>query len=63
MAFHRNDLSSLFFEKLLNLTTNTTGFHDWGAASPQIPRDGIIRVPSRNSWFKYSAPGYPSRVG
>jgi hypothetical protein len=34
------------------LTTNRTNFYEWGAASPENFIVGLIRVYSKNSWFK-----------
>ena len=47
----------------MSLTTNSSNFHKWGAASPEILIVGLIRVYSLNSWFKFSVRGHPSRTG
>jgi hypothetical protein len=47
----------------ISLTTNRTNFHEWGAASPENFIVGLIRVYSKNSWFKCSTLGHPSRTG
>ena len=36
----------------LSLSTNSTNFHEWGAASPENFVFGLIRVHSVTSWFK-----------
>jgi hypothetical protein len=45
----------------ISLTTNRTNFHEWGAASLEMFVFGLIRVDSKNLWFKCSSLGHPSR--
>jgi hypothetical protein len=47
----------------ISLTTKRTNFHEGGAASLENFLVGMIRVHSKNSWFKCLALGYPSRTG
>ena len=47
----------------LSLSTNSTNFHEWGAASPENFVFGLIRVHSVNSRFKCSVPEHPGRTG
>jgi hypothetical protein len=44
----------------ISLTTKKTNFHEWGAASLENFIDGVIRVHSKNSWFKCLALGHPN---
>jgi hypothetical protein len=44
-------------------TTNRTNFHEWGAASPENFIFDMIRVYSKNSWFKCAVLGHPIRIG
>ena len=44
----------------ISLTTKRTNFHEWGAASPENFIVGVIRVHSKNSWFKCLVPRHSS---
>ena len=46
----------------LSLSTNSTNFHEWGAASPENFVFGLMRVHSVVVQ-KCSVPEYPSRTG
>ena len=41
--------------------SNRTNIHEWGAAPLEDSIVGMIRVPSGNSWFRYSGLGCLTR--
>jgi hypothetical protein len=55
-----------FFEILAKLGLNHENqarIHEWGAASLENFIFGMIRVYSKNSWFKCAVLGHPIRIG
>jgi hypothetical protein len=43
--------------------SNSSNFHEWGAAPPENFIGGFIRVHSENSWFRFVALGQASGTG